>query len=134
MIIFRLIFNLNCNESKLKKLVQKMAKHTEFNTNALESLVESKSPHSFKVCFDIMEDVPAIARDIGINFATAKVIKAVLLSSNNFKITKATLVRFGVIFEAQTPDDFVKLGFASKYDIGIWPYSSYVAKFMQKMV
>ena len=109
-----------------KKLVKMAKKHTEFNIRTLESLVKDKSPPSFKVWFDLLEDVSFDFMDFDINFYVSEEI---ILKSNNFKITKATPGHIVAVFEVQTPDDFVKLGFASKYEIFLLDH--YIAKFIQ---
>ena len=112
-----------------KSLVKMLVNHGPL----LRSKVDIKNPQSFKVFFDIIEDAPIKDKSGRGNFAEFRMIEAIILNRNNFKITKAIPASFGVKFEVQTSVDYVKLGFAPKYDIVIWPGCFSIATFIQFM-
>ena len=128
-----IILMLAASKANKKSLVKMLANHLEFNLNSLESFVDSNCPHSFKVCFDIMENVPILDGNGRINYAGSTMIQAICSRNETFKVTKAIPDSFGVTFKLQTPADYEKLGFAPKYDIVIGPYNHYISKFIQNM-
>ena len=83
--------------------------------------------------FDIIEDAPIKDKSGEGILLSLEWLKQLFLNRNNFKITKAIPASFGVKFEVQTSVDYVKLGFAPKYDIVIWPGCFSIATFIQFM-
>ena len=98
-----------------KLLVKQLAKHPEFKMEFLECMVELRSPKSFKVYFDMIEDEPLRNVKYDINYYRLGLVRA--LSWNKFKFTKAIKTYLGNKFEIHSPIEYVELGFASKYEI-----------------
>ena len=103
------------SKSNNKALVKQLANHPKFWLPDLESSVEIKCPHSFKVYFDIIENEPLEDSNGDINYADFGIIETIIRSK--FKITKTITTDIGDQFEIQSPTEYVELGFASKYEI-----------------
>ena len=129
------MLSMAASKANNKSLVKMLSNDPMFDSGILELFVESKSPHSFKVLFDILEGESIIDSFDRIDFAGTKMIRAIALKDNGFKITKAIPLRicFGIIFEVQTPVEYLNLGFVPKYEIVMLSRNDFVSKFMQNM-
>ena len=111
------------SKSNNKALVKQLLTHPEFSKRSLKSMVERKSPHSFKVYFDIIEGEPLRDMNSNVNYANPKLILAVCW--NKFKLIRTITTQFGAKFEIQSPSAYTELGFASKYEIVLDPENQY---------
>ena len=111
-----------------QSLVKQLANHPDFSIQALLFKAEIKCPHCFKVYFDMIESEPLQDAYGNINYANHGLIQAVI--KNNFKITKTTTLPFGDKLYIETPVEYVKLGFASKYEFIIKPNLDLLGPFL----
>ena len=102
-----------------KFLVKKLAKHPALFISILFSMIETKSPHSFKVYFDMIESEPLENVIVLSERACSGLVGAII--ANKFKITKTVTTNLGDLFEIESPAEYVQLGFATNYEIILSP-------------